>query len=213
MRRLCCLLASLALALVSFADDPPCDPMERVPSVGLRAFGRGVGDPASPFTIEAGKPIIFDVHPEIFVYPMPPTAVRYKPRPCDVATWDFGDGSPVLEVSATARVEHVFSPGAWRVEMYTSNNVGRSESVWATVYASATGSSWGGARVPLRGVGFSGDCHVWFGHLPAARVEDAEGGLIAIAPSHAEGTVDIHVECRGTRVTLTRAFTYSRPAK
>ena len=205
-------LPSCALLFLMLAGaEPACEPVDRQPSIGLWVYGPGTGPETQtrqPSRFRAGEPLLFKVHPEIFTMKMPPTAVRYQPRECDVATWDFGDGSAVVEVGAREKIEHAFPPGRWTVQLYVTNEIGRSETVTHTIQASAVGETRGGTRVPLRGGGFSGDCRVWFGQFEARDVEGTDGAIVAVAPGQAAGEVDVHVDCKGTRVTLPGAFTY-----
>lgn len=205
------LLLHLALILAG----AECEPVDRVPAVSLYVSGAGPDMGARraphplPITFEAGKPLRFEVRHEVLV--VPPQSLddeRYEPRSCDVATWDFGDGTPPVETSAREKVEHVFAPGMWRVQLHVTNEIGRSEPVGVTVHASAKGEPSGGTRVPLRGKGFSGDCEVFFGDREASAVESLGEDLVAVAPPHAAGVVDIHVDCDGTRVTLPQGFVY-----
>jgi hypothetical protein len=116
-----------------------------------------------------------------------------------------------MEAGARETVEHSFAPGTWRIHLHVDNNMGRSATVRMTVQVSTLGEISGGTPVWLRRERFGDDCRVSFGDRRASAVQYADRFLIATAPSHRAGTVDIQVDCRTTRKTLPGAFTYVDP--
>ncbi|MGO8875383.1 MAG: IPT/TIG domain-containing protein [Acidimicrobiales bacterium] len=74
------------------------------------------------------------------------------------------------------------------------------------------GSTKGGTKVVLRGTGFSGTTMVDFGGVPASSFRVKSGTkIVAVAPKHAAGTVDVKVTAPGgTSATSAHdAFTYA----
>lgn len=57
----------------------------------------------------------------------------------------------------------------------------------------ALGPNDGGATVTIKGWGFIGVTHVWFGDLPSAAVILSDNQLVTVTPPHAEGVVEVRV--------------------
>ena len=72
----------------------------------------------------------------------------------------------------------------------------------------ARGPAAGGIEVRLTGQGLSATERVLFGGLPASWREEADETLVAVAPAHAPGAVDVVVERGALRSRLQGAFVY-----
>jgi len=71
------------------------------------------------------------------------------------------------------------------------------------------GNIAGGTIVRLAGTNLSDTCGVFFGGRPAHNVDLDGPALIATAPEHQAGAVDVTVKCGGESATRTGGFTYS----
>lgn len=73
----------------------------------------------------------------------------------------------------------------------------------------ASGPTSGGTSVTVHGHNFTQSTGVRFGSVPATVQFGSSNAVIAIAPPHAAGVVDVTVVVGGATASLTNAFTYA----
>ncbi|MFU8802405.1 MAG: IPT/TIG domain-containing protein, partial [Bradymonadaceae bacterium] len=81
--------------------------------------------------------------------------------------------------------------------------------LWVDGITPEEGDVDGGYDVVIRGEGFTGASHVYFGALPASFVVNNDDEITATVPAHSAGTVDIKVHRGGISATLFGGFTYT----
>lgn len=144
--------------------------------------------------------------------PRTPTTLCYtNTSPTSDCTTD-PDASAVLTAGVPIRilVSGYYSGLTGPVSLTVTQN-----STFSPSMASVSpGSGAGGTQVTITGAGFTSSSSVSFGGTPATSVMLVTPSiLVATAPSHAGGTVDVAVtNGGGNPVTLGRAFTYAASA-
>jgi large repetitive protein len=90
-----------------------------------------------------------------------------------------------------------------------SQGGGASEPLQVKAVAPKSGCTTGGIPVTITGTGLGkSNPQVSFGGAAATSVVDASGSLIAIAPAHAAGTVELTIKGGNETYTMADAFTY-----
>jgi hypothetical protein len=72
----------------------------------------------------------------------------------------------------------------------------------------AVGPTTGGTKVTIRGENFAQTCSVMFGDLFAALSSLDASMIVAVAPPHAAGTVEVSLVCGSRTAVLSKAFEY-----
>lgn len=119
---------------------------------------------------------------------------------------------PRLSVSLTAGVPvRILATPYNDVPNWMSVTVSRAPiALAATAVVPRAGSSAGGTEVVIEGSGFSTGATVTFGGTPASNVQVMEStAIIATAPAHAAGTVDVVVTSGGGSAMNSGGFTYT----
>ena len=146
---------------------------------------------------------------------------RHQPDWCDRrdVRRDFGASITVVNATTITAITPAHTAGAVDVVVTTSGGTGTGASLYTYVTPAPTvtsigptnGTTLGGTTVTITGTNLTGATAVTFGGVPATSfmIVDANT-IIAVAPAHAAGAVDVVVTTPGGTATAT--YTYVTPA-